>query len=81
MHPPLYHTRFARGFGTLYDAAFYPASRRCEYFWPEQSWRFDFDSFTPAEYRIDFIDPEGAPIVGKAYDEVYTAKPVPALQF
>ena len=79
--PPLYHTRFARGFGTLYDAAFYPAARRCEYFWPGHAWVFDFEHFAPIDYHVTFVDPDGTPVSDKAYDEVYTAKPVPALQF
>jgi len=79
--PPLYHSRFARGFGTLYDAAFYPARLACEYFWPENSWSFDFDSFTPGEYHITFTDPEGYPEKSKTYGEIYTSTPLPVLRF
>ncbi len=78
---PLYQTRFAHGFGTLYDAAFFPQRKACEYFWPHHQWQFDFDGFTPQEYRVEFIDPDGYPEDSEAYGEVYTSKPLPVLQF
>ena len=81
LHAPLYQTQFARGFGTLYDAAFYPQLGSCEYFWPNNAWAYDFGSFDAREYHIDFIDPEGYPKNSKAYGEVYTSKPLPVLQF
>ena len=81
LQPPLYHTRFARGFGTLYDAAFYPQRFACEYFWPEQTWDFDFAGFSEREYHITFTDPEGYPNKSEAYADVYTGKPIPVLQF
>lgn len=78
---PLYQSRFARGFGTLYDAAFYPQRGSCEYFWPHNQWEFDFENFTADEYHIAFIDPEGFPQDCEAYSEIYTSKPLPVLQF
>ena len=78
---PLYQTRFARGFGTLYDAAFYPGRQACEYFWPHHQWQLDFDHFAAQEYHIEFIDPEGFPEDCEAYSEIYTSKPLPVLQF
>ena len=79
LQPPLYNTKFARGFGTLYSAAFYPQRGTCEYLWPEHSWKFGFDKFEDQEYRIDFVDPEGYPAKSQAYADVYTAKPLPVL--
>lgn len=81
LSPPLYHNRFARGFGTLYDAAFFPATRRCEYFWPDHAWQLDFDSPMPPDFHITYVDPQGASAPGEVYGEAYTARPVPALQF
>jgi predicted choloylglycine hydrolase len=81
LQPPLYHTNFARGFGTLYDAAFYPQRLSCEYFWPHNEWQFDFHSFSEREYPMAFIDPEGYPENSEAYSEIYTSKPIPVLQF
>ena len=81
LQSPLYSNRFARGFGTLYSAAFYPRHRSCEYIWPNHSWAFGFDNFRDSEYRIDFVDPEGYPKKSQTYGEIYTGAPVPALQF
>ena len=81
LQPPLYHTQFARGFGTLYDAAFYPQRKACEYFWPHNSWQFDFENFVEQDYHIAFIDPQGYPEKSEAYGEIYTSKPLPVLQF
>lgn len=78
---PLYQSRFARGFGTLYDAAFYPQRASCEYFWPHHQWDLDFDNFVESEYHVAFIDPDGYPENSEAYSEVYTSKPLPVLQF
>lgn len=78
---PLYQTRFARGFGTLYDAAFYPGRKSCEYFWPHNQWEFEFQNFDTREYQIEFIDPDGFPENCEAYGEIYTSKPLPVLQF
>ena len=81
LHSPLYHNRFARGFGTLYDAVFYPQRLGCDYFWPENSWQCNFDNFPERDYQIEFIDPEGYPENSEAYSEIYTSKPLPVLQF
>jgi hypothetical protein len=78
---PLYQTRFARGFGTLYDAAFYPGRNACEYFWPHNQWELSFDNFSDREYHVEFIDPDGFPDNSESYGEVYTSKPLPVLQF
>jgi predicted choloylglycine hydrolase len=79
--PPLYSSKFARGFGTLYSAAFYPQTGTCEYFWPEHSWTFDFNKFDEYKYRINFFDPEGYPHQRQSYGEIYTAKPLPVLNY
>ena len=81
LQPPLYNTRFARGFGTLYSAAFYPQRGTCEYLWPEHSWTFDFKKFDDRKYRINFVDPEGFPEKSQSYADVYTAKPLPVLSY
>jgi predicted choloylglycine hydrolase len=81
LHFPLFHTHFARGFGTLYDAAYYPQRLGCEYFWPHHQWQLDFHCFTDREYPISFVDPEGYPENSESYSEIYTSKPIPVLQF
>ena len=78
---PLYQSRFARGFGTLYNAAFYPERGACEYFWPHHRWDFGFENFTEREYHVEFIDPEGYPEGSESYSEIYPGNPLPVLSF
>ena len=79
--PPLFNTQFARGFGTLYTAAYFPCRGECHYLWPDNAWRFSFQDFQETEYRISFVDPEGYPTVGQPYAEVYTSNKLPGLSF
>ncbi len=44
LRSPLYNTEFARGFGTLYTAAYRPARGVVDYAWPGSRWRLGFDS-------------------------------------
>jgi predicted choloylglycine hydrolase len=81
LQPPLYNTQFGRGFGTLYSAAFYPQSGTCEYLWPEHLWSFDLGKFDDREYRINFVDPHGYPAKSQSYGEIYTARPLPVLNY
>lgn len=81
LKPPLYQSRFARGFGTLYDAAYYPQRDSCEFFWPHNSWAFNFEEFVARDYLMAFIDPEGYPAKSQAYGEMYTSQPLPVLRF
>jgi predicted choloylglycine hydrolase len=81
LQPPLYSTQFGRGFGTLYSAAFYPQSRSCEYLWPEHSWAFDLGRFDDSNFAINFVDPEGYPAKSQTYGEIYTALPLPVLNY
>jgi len=55
LRPPIYSTAFARGFGTLYSAAYWPTERRTEFFWPLEAWHQSFDAFTPGERSIRFV--------------------------
>jgi predicted choloylglycine hydrolase len=81
LQPPLYNSQFGRGFGTLYSAAFYPQKGTCEYLWPDHSWSFDLDSFDERKYPVDFIDPAGYPAKSETYGVIYTAKPLPVLNY
>ena len=81
LQPPLFNTKFARGFGTLYTAAYYPCRRECHYLWPENAWRFNFENFEEKEYPISFIDPEGYSDQSGVYAEVYTNNRLPGLAF
>ncbi len=81
LHPPLYNTQFARGFGTLYTAAYYPSRNECRYIWPTNEWQFNFDNFQETEYHAKFIDPDGYPDQSPAYADVHTGSHIPGLQF
>jgi predicted choloylglycine hydrolase len=45
LRPPLYSTAFGSGFGTLFTAAYRPAGREVELFWPGFKWRKTFEDF------------------------------------
>jgi predicted choloylglycine hydrolase len=45
LEPPLYSTDYDDGFGTLYTAAYRPASGAVEYRWPGLRWRQSCDAF------------------------------------
>ena len=81
LQPPLFSTEFARGFGTLYTSAYYPCRRECHYLWPNNEWRFNFQSFNETEYHINYIDPQGFPEQSGFYAEVNTSNRVPGLAF
>ncbi len=81
LQPPLFNTQYARGFGTLYTAAYYPCLRERHILWPENQWRFNFQNFIETEYQISFIDPQGYPDQSDSYAEIYTNSHIPGLQF
>jgi len=81
LQAPLYNNQFARGFGTLYTAAYFPARGECLYLWPGHEWRFNFNNFQPAEYSLQFIDPEGNPKQGGVYAKKSSGTRIPGLQF
>jgi predicted choloylglycine hydrolase len=81
LQPPLYNSQFGRGFGTLYSAAFYPRTGTCEYLWPEHSWTFDCSKFDERSHTVNFVDPAGYPTKSETYGEIYTAKPLPVMNY
>ena len=44
LRPPLYNTAYAKGFGTMYTAAYRPHLGVVDYVWPASRWRRGFDS-------------------------------------
>jgi predicted choloylglycine hydrolase len=58
--PPLRSTSYARGFGTLYTAAYDASAGRAEYRWPGATWRQSFDSFVESEHVENFAAPAQA---------------------
>jgi predicted choloylglycine hydrolase len=45
LHPPLYSTAYASGFGTLFTSVYRPADGRAWYRWPSFAWEQSFDNF------------------------------------
>jgi predicted choloylglycine hydrolase len=53
LRPPLYNTRYAQAFGTLYTAAYYPVGLQVVYRWPQGSTlRQSFSNFREGERTI-----------------------------
>jgi hypothetical protein len=56
LEPPLHNTNYARGFGTIYTAAYYPADGRAEYRWPGFTWEQALDRFEESEHVETFAE-------------------------
>lgn len=52
LRPPLYNTRYARAFGTLYTAAYHPGTGRARYLWPGRRIEQSLDAFEPQELVV-----------------------------
>jgi predicted choloylglycine hydrolase len=57
LQPPLYQTRFQRGFGTLYSIVYRPVSGRVTMFWPDVVWPQELKSLEPGEREIVYRAP------------------------
>ncbi|MGO9972791.1 MAG: C45 family autoproteolytic acyltransferase/hydolase [Solirubrobacteraceae bacterium] len=59
--PPLRNTEYAKGFGTIYTAAYHPAEGGVDYLWPDAAWRQSFDRFHEDRHAQTFVhQPHGA---------------------
>jgi predicted choloylglycine hydrolase len=56
LKPPLYSTDFARGFGTLYTAAYWPGDGRAHVLWPGRAWKQHVNAFQDSTMRLMFPD-------------------------
>jgi len=54
LKPPLYSLAFDRGFGTLYTAAYRPASGTVTYRWPRSDWSLSFKHFDEGHRRVAY---------------------------
>ncbi|HVI35948.1 MAG TPA: hypothetical protein VM684_06950, partial [Gaiellales bacterium] len=64
LREPVYGTRHAQGFGTVYTAAYRPAEAGLELRWPgEQPWRLSCASFRAGSRRISYAK-SGAALPG-----------------
>lgn len=59
LRPPLYSSRFDKGFGTLYTAVFHPRRRQMELRWPRARWPLDLYDFREDTRTI--LTPESRP--------------------
>jgi predicted choloylglycine hydrolase len=55
LRAPLFATRYDRGFGTLYTAAYDPAARRAEFLWPHHRWAQSLDDFEEGELLVEYV--------------------------
>ena len=54
LKPPLYQTRYAHGFGTLFTAVYTPQSRHMELLWPDQHWALPLEGFADGERIVRY---------------------------
>lgn len=54
LEPPLFSTEYARGFGTLYTAAYRPAERAVRFVWPGVTRAQSLDAFQEGELEVAF---------------------------
>lgn len=52
LRPPLRHTRYRKGHGTLYTAVYRPADGVVDYCWPGSRWRQSFDDFRAGGHTV-----------------------------
>jgi predicted choloylglycine hydrolase len=52
LEPPLHSTAHEQGFGTIYTAAYEPASGRVRYRWPDLVWEQSFERFEPGSRTV-----------------------------
>jgi predicted choloylglycine hydrolase len=61
--PPLYSTGYTKGFGTVYTVSYRPDRGEAVFAWPGKKIQQSFESFSPTEVTIDFVDGEPARVV------------------
>ena len=54
LQPPVYSNAFARGFGTLYTAVYYPRRGAMELLWPGLRWQLSFDDFREEQVVVRY---------------------------
>lgn len=53
LKPPLYHTQFMKGFGTLYTAVYHPNEKTVELIWPLKKRTYSFDVFEEKKFILN----------------------------
>ena len=59
MRPPVFQTSYDQGYGTLYAAAYYPATASAELIWPGVRWHQSCNDFVEGSRTISFNDAPG----------------------
>lgn len=54
--PPLYHTDFLKGFGTLYTAVYQPNEGKVDLLWPHKRHQQSFDDFTEKQFVVNLSE-------------------------
>ena len=81
LQPPMFQTDYARGFGTVYTAAYYPCRGEAHYLWKDNRWCLSFDNFFEAMCELNFVDPQGFPEKGTPQAQYSAQTRVPGLSF
>ncbi len=55
LSPPLYQTQFEKGFGTLYTAQYFPATRKVGFYWQQKRIFQSFDNFETKHFTIELF--------------------------
>jgi predicted choloylglycine hydrolase len=63
LSPTLYSTGYTTGFGTVYTVSYRPDRGEAVFAWPGKTIRQSFDSFSPTEVTLDFVDGASARVV------------------
>lgn len=54
MQPPLYTSRYANGFGTVFTSHYRPATGEIYYYWPQDVWNCSFYEFVETSRLVNF---------------------------
>jgi len=66
LKPPLYQTRYAHGFGTLFTAIYTPETRHMDLQWPGQNWSLPLEGFADGERIVHYQTGQNAHHAGHA---------------
>jgi hypothetical protein len=59
MPPPVFQTSYVQGYGTLYAAAYYPATALSDLIWPGLRWHQSCADFSEGSRNVSFNDGSG----------------------
>lgn len=68
LHPPLYNTKFQKGFGTLFTAVYQPEKLRMKLMWPNATMERSFEDFKDGKISIYFKEKLNAKSIPLAYE-------------